>query len=167
MLTHSAAPLRRLFATAAVALPVAIANCAPVPPTASVMLPPIPPGEARVWFYRDGGPYVDGTGTPYLRMNEAIVGVSQPEGAMYRDVAPGQYHVTVDSYGTDFNQSRWVYLYPGQQAYFKIVSLRDWVVGGGGGRNGGGYQRNTFYVWEIPPEIAQGDVAHSRFYGGG
>jgi hypothetical protein len=97
-------------------------------------------------------------------MNEAIIGVSQPQGALYRDVAPGQYHVTVDSYGKDFNQSRDVYLFPGQQVYFKIVSLRDWVSGGG---PRDGFMRDTFYVWDIPPQIAQGDVARSRFYGGG
>src|SRR5882724_13585567 len=141
----------------------AAAACTQLPQTASVTVPPIPPGEARVWFYRNGGPY-DGVGTPYLRMNEAIVGVSEPGGASYRDVAPGQYHVTVDSYGRDFNQSRWVYLFPGQQAYFKIVSLRNWAACGGV-RND--CQRDTFYVWEIPPEIAQGDVARSQFYGGG
>ena len=158
--------LRKLFPAHLSLLALAIASCAPLPPTAAVSIPPVPPGAARVWFYRDGGPYVDGTGIPYLRMNEAIVGVSQPEGALYRDVAPGQYHVTVDSYGKDFNQSREVYLFPGQQMYFKIVSLRDWITGGGG-RNSGGYERNTFYVWEMPPEVAQGDVARSRFDGGG
>jgi hypothetical protein len=155
---------RGLLHTSGGLLLLAMASCAQLPPTMSVAIPPIPSGAARVWFYRDGGPY-DGAGTPYLRMNEAIVGVSQPEGALYRDVAPGQYHVTVDSYGRDFNQSRWVYLYPGQQAYFKIVSLRNWISGGG--RDAGGYQRDTFYVWEIAPEVAQADVARSRFYGGG
>ena len=145
------------------ALSLAMVSCAPLPPTASVAIPPTPAGEARVWFYRDGGPY-DGAGTPYLRMNEAIVGVSEPQGALYRDVAPGQYHITVDSYGKDFNQSRDVYLFAGQQAYFKIVSLRNWIACGGR-RND--CQRDTFYVWEIPPEIAQGDVARGQFYGGG
>jgi hypothetical protein len=152
-----------LFSAGAALLALATVSCAPLPPTASVAIPPIPAGAARVWFYRDGGPY-DGVGTPYLRMNEAIVGVSEPQGALYRDVAPGQYHVTVDSYGKDFNQSRWVYLFPGQQAYFKIVSLRDWVGCGGAVRND--CQRDTFYVWDMPPEIAQGDVGRSRFYGG-
>ena len=157
---------RGLLHTSGGFLLLAIASCAPLPPTEAVAIPPIPVGAARVWFYRDGGPYVDGTGTPYLRMNGAIVGLSQPEGALYRDVAPGQYHVTVDSYGKDFNQSRDVYLFPGQQVYLKIVSLRDWITGGGN-RSSGGYERNTFYVWEIPPEVAQGDVARSQFYGGG
>ena len=140
----------------------ATAACSQLPPTASVAVPPIPPGEARVWFYRDGGPYDDGAGTPYLRMNEAIVGVSQPRGALYRDVAPGQYYITVDSYGRDFNQFRWVYLFPGKQAYFKIVSLRNWVA-----CSRGECKRDTFYVWEIPPEVAQGPVPPPQFYGGG
>ncbi len=143
-----------------------MASCAPLPPTAAVAVPPVPAGEARAWFYRGWGPY-DAQGTPYLRMNEAIVGVSVPGGALYRDVAPGQYHVTVDNYLRDFNQSREVYLFPGQQAYFKIVSLKNWIAGGGGGRFGSDFQRDTFYVWQIPPEIAQGDVARTQFYGGG
>jgi len=142
----------------------AIASCAPLPPTVVVAVPPVPAGEARVWFYRDLGPY-DGLGTPFLRMNGAIVGVSEPGGALYRDVAPGQYHVTVDNYLGDFNSTREVYLFPGQQSYFKIVSLKNWIAGGN--RFGSDFHRDTFYVWEIPPEVAQGDVARSQFYGGG
>jgi hypothetical protein len=144
------------------------AACSHVPPTASVTVPPIPRGEARVWFYRDGGPY-DGVGTPYLRMNDSIVGVSEPGGASYRDVPVGSYHITVDSYGKDFNQDKNVQLAAGQELYVKIVSLRNWVPGNGGGDEGSGgdYARDTFYVWLIPPEVARADVARSAFYGGG
>ncbi|HVH89470.1 MAG TPA: aromatic amino acid lyase, partial [Terriglobales bacterium] len=35
-----------------------------------------------------------------------------------------------------------VILVPGQEAYFKVVTLRNWA-GGGGGRRDGGYERNT------------------------
>jgi hypothetical protein len=155
--------LMRLVKAGAGPLLLAIASCAPLPPTASVAVPPLPAGEARVWFYRDLGPY-DGLTTPFLRMNGAIVGVSEPGGALYRDVAPGQYHVTVDNYLGDFNSTREVYLFPGQQSYFKIVSLKNWIAGGN--RFGSDFRRDTFYVWEIPPEVAQGDVARSQFYGG-
>jgi hypothetical protein len=144
----------------------AAAACSQLPPTASVAVPPIPPGEARVWFYRDGGPY-DGAGTPYLRMNDAVVGISQPGSASYHDVQAGSYHITVDSYGKDFNQDQNVEIASGQEFYFKIVSLQDWVGGGGGTGVGGGYARPTFYVWLIPTEVGAGDVAHSPFYGGG
>jgi hypothetical protein len=147
-------------------LSLAAVACTQLPQTASVTIPPIPAGQARVWFYRNGGPY-DGVGTPYIRMNEAIVAVSEPNGASYRNVVPGPYHITVDSYGEDFNQDKNVQLVPGQELYTKIVSLRSWISGGGGAENGSGeYARDTFYVWLIPPETARADMAASPFYGG-
>jgi hypothetical protein len=155
---------RRLAPKAAFVLLVTMVSCAPLPPTAAVAVPPVPAGEARVWFYRDLGLY-DGLGTPYLRMNGAIVGVSEPGGALYRDVAPGQYHVTADSYLSDPTQDRYVYLFPGQQAYFKIVALKNWITDGN--RFASDFHRDTFYVWQIAPEVAQGEVARSAFYGGG
>jgi hypothetical protein len=145
------------------------AACSQLPTTASVAVPPVPVGEARVWFYRNGGPY-DGVGTPYIRMNDAIVAISEPQGASYRDVPAGRYHITVDSYGQDFNQDKNVQLAAGQELYVKIVSLRNWVPGNGGGGDegsGGDYARDTFYVWLIPAEIARADVARSTFYRGG
>jgi hypothetical protein len=135
------------------------------PPTASIAVPPVPRGEARVWFYRDLEPY-ETLARPYIRMNGGVVGISEPGGAFYRDVSPGLYHVAVDSYGRDFNQFKDVLLVPGQEVYVKIVSLRDWVQGGGGGR-GGGYARNTFYVWLMPTEAARWDVGRTPFFGGG
>jgi len=166
MASLSNAASRRLFHTGTGLLLLAIAGCAQLPPTAAVAVPPIPAGEARAWFYRDPGPF-DCLGTPYIWMNEAIVGVSQIGGASYRDVPPGQYLVRTDNYLGDFNSTKQAYLFPGQHAYFKIVCLANWIAGGGGGRNDYGYSRDTFYVWQMPPEVAQGDVARSQFYGGG
>jgi hypothetical protein len=37
--------------------------------------PPVPPGEARVWCYRDAGVY-DSLEQPYILMNGTIIGVS-------------------------------------------------------------------------------------------
>ena len=53
-----------------------------------------------------------------------LSGVSEPGGASYRDVPAGPYHITVDSYGKDFNQDKNVQLAAGQELYVKIVSLR-------------------------------------------
>ena len=155
-------PRRQQYAAALLLL--ATAACSDLPKTASVTIPPIPPGDARVWFYRPIDAY-DSMATPYIRMNQAVVGVSQIGGASYRDVPPGQYLVAVDSYLTAPDQTRNVYLFPGRQMYFKIVCLRNWI-GGGGSKNDSGYMRDTFFVWDIPPEIAQLDVARSQFYGG-
>ena len=158
----------RLQQTGAAVLLLTMAGCIhSPPPTASLAIPPIPAGDARVWFYRPLDAY-DSLATPYIRMNEAIVGVSMPLGASYRDVPAGPYHIAVDSYGKDFNQDKDVQLAAGQELYVKVVSLRSWITSsGGGGPDGGGgdYGRDTFYVWLIPPETARGEVARSAFYG--
>jgi hypothetical protein len=146
-----------------------MAACALPPPTASVSIPSIPAGAARVWFYRPVDAY-DSLSTPYIRMNDAIVGISLPNGASYRDVPAGQYHISVDSYLNSPQQDQTVTIAPGQEVYVKVVSLRSWIQGGGNGGSGEGaggeYTKDTFYVWLIPPEVARADVAHSAFYGG-
>src|SRR5271163_47 len=114
--------MRRLLQAGGGPVLLATAACSQLPTTASVAIPPIPAGEARVWFYRPIDLY-DSLNTPYIRMNDAIVGISEPGGASYRDVPAGQYHITVDSYGKDFNQDQDVALVPGQELYLKIVSL--------------------------------------------
>jgi hypothetical protein len=123
-------------------------------------------GMARIWFYREMAPY-SSQATPYVRLNGAIAGVSMPGGSSYRDVPPGHYHLSVDSYGVDFNQTRDVDLPPGATIFAKVVSNDNWIEGGGGGRGGGGYHRNTFYVWLYPFEAAWPVIAQSWFYGGG
>jgi hypothetical protein len=166
ILTSFATPPRRLRLTGAILLLLAVAACASPPPTASVSLPLIPAGDARVWFYRPVDAY-DSLNTPYIRINDAIVGISLPNGASYRDVPAGQYRIAVDSYGKDFGQDKDVVLVPGQELFVKIVSLRSWIQGGAGESGGGGgdYSRDTFYVWLVPPEVARADVARSSFYG--
>jgi hypothetical protein len=162
---------RGLRQTGTFLLLLTVAACAQPPLTASVTMPPIPAGEARVWFYRPVDAY-DSLSTPYIRMNDAIVGISLPNGASYRDVPAGQYHIAVDSYLDSPQQNLDVSLAPGQEVYAEVVSQRNWIQGGGGGGSGegggggGDYSKDTFYVWLIPPEVARADVAHSAFYGG-
>ena len=134
------------------------ANAAPVPAGPA-------PGYARIWLYRDYEPYVS-LATPYVRFNGAIVAISQPGGAFYRDVPPGEYYVTVDSDGRDVNQFVSVAAVAGQQIYIKVQASRYWDCGGGGGNKGGGWCRDTFYTRLQLPEVAGAEIAHSRFYGG-
>ena len=137
------------------------ANCAPLPPTSSVVIPPIPAGDARLWFYRDGGPR-ETQDRPYLRLNGQIAAISEPNGAFYRDVAPRHYAVTVDSYlNTYVNQFADIDLTAGQEAYVKVLSQGQWV----GGEVGGAYVEN-FYTQVIPAEAARADAARRPFYGG-
>jgi len=138
---------------------VALCGCAKLPPTSAVTIPPIPPGLARVWFYREDLPYVVRQ-RPYVRMNGAVVGISEDGGAFYRDVPPGQYYVTVDSYGTDINQFPYIALVPGQTAYLQVLGSRYWESGG----RRRDWERPTFYVWLMPNDVGSPAVARSPFY---
>ena len=134
-------------------------NCAPLPPTRSTAIPQIPSADARVWFYRDGGPY-ETHQRPYLRLNGQIAGISEPNGVFYRDVTPGHYIVTTDSYlSSDFDQFAEIDLVAGQEAFVKVLSQAQKV---GGERAA----RENFYTRVVPAEIARADTTRSFFYGG-
>jgi hypothetical protein len=144
----------------------ATTSCAQPPSAAPYLGAPIPPGMARVWFYRDLNPN-DVMAQAYIRLNGAAVGVSEPGGAFYRDVPPGRYHIHVDSYVDDLHNDGDVALTPGTEAYAKVLPLENQIIGGGGSDAGGGYRRNSFVVWLYPPDAARAAVAHSFFQPGG
>jgi hypothetical protein len=131
-----------------------------MPPTGSVVISPIPAGTARIWIYRNDGPN-EIQASPYLRLNGRVAGISEPDGAFYRDVTPGRYVVTVDSYiDTYVGQFVSVDLAVGQEAYVKVLSmLRDKIGGEAGG------SRDIFYTRLIPADIAQPAIAVTPFYG--
>ena len=80
----------------------ATASWAQMPPAAPATISPPPTNQARIWFYRDLSIY-SSLATPYVRLNGAAIGVSQPGGAFYADVPPGHYHISADSYLDDPN----------------------------------------------------------------
>jgi hypothetical protein len=139
---------------------VALCGCARLPPTSAVTIPPITPGMARVWFYREDLPNV-AQQRPYVRMNAAVVGISEDGGAFYRDVAPGEYYVTVDSYGVDVNQFPYLALVPGQTVYLQVLGSTYWASGGATP-----WLRPTFYVWVMPNDVGGPAVAALPFYPG-
>ena len=160
MPTNSAVPRHRLhpFATC---LLLVLVGCSQVPPTSSVAIPPVPAGDARIWFYRNDGPF-DSQQRPYLRLNGQVVGITEPNGAFFRDVPPGHYVVAVDSYGVPYpHQFAQVDLAAGQETFVEVVSMRERV---GGGDNVA--LRTIFYTWLIPPDAARAAIAGTPFYGG-
>ncbi|MBV8132221.1 MAG: hypothetical protein JO282_06900 [Alphaproteobacteria bacterium] len=150
-----------LWRGTATAFLVVATSCAQLPPTSSVAIPPVPAGAGRLWFYRDYEPH-ESLARPYVRLNEQIVGISEPGGAFYRDLAPAHYSVTVDSAGRDVNQFAAIDLAAGQEVYAKILSLWSWLDEDCGTWGG----CNTFYVRLMPAETARAAVADSPFYGG-
>ncbi len=158
MFTNSAVRLRRFAA----GLLLVIASCSQVPPTSSAVIPPVPAGDGRIWFYRNDGPY-DSQDRPYLRLNGQVAGIVEPNGAFYRDVPPGHFTVSVDSYGVPYpNQFANFDIRAGQEIFIKVVSMRERV--GGGGDNGFGL-RSIFYTWLIPANAARAEISSIPFYG--
>lgn len=149
---------RRLLLAMATAAALAASSCAPAPPVGSGAIPAIPAGQARVWFYRPYEPY-ESLNLARIDMNGNYVGAVENGNAFYRDVPPGRYHIVPESFGRDFNQDKTVDLAPGQQLYVKIVSLLNWGQSVSASRS---IQRDMFYAWLIPPEVAQVEIARDR-----
>jgi len=145
------------------ALLAALTACAQLPPVGTSAVPRVPPGQARIWVYRDLDTSLIPE-VPYVRFNGVIAGAANEGGAFYRDVAPGTYHVTVDSIGTDVNQASDVTLVAGQEGYIHVLQLDNWFESA---HYLAGVQHATFYAWLMPPEIGRAAVWRSGYYGGG
>jgi hypothetical protein len=127
-----------------------VAGCAPRQ-MAAVPAGPIPPGQARIWFYRVYDPSLS-LNLANVDLNGARVASVSPSGPpLYRDVAPGRYHISPETVGVDVNQSRDIDLAAGQEIYVKILDDPLWLSGGDKDE----LKRDTFYVWLMPPHLAR------------
>ena len=146
----------------AMSLLLLLASCSQLPSTGSVTIPPIAAGESRIWLYRNEGLH-ESHETPYFRLNGQPAGISEPNAALYRDVPPGHYTVSVDSYGVPYpNQFANFDIHGGQEIFIKVVSMHERV--GGGGDSGFGL-RAIFYAWLIPADAARPEISGIPFYG--
>jgi len=131
------------------------AGCAQSPAPAAT--PPVPAGQARIWFYRDWEPS-ESLNLANIDVNGNYFGSVANGGVFYRDVSPGHYHIAPQSYGQDFNQDRDVDLAAGEQVYCSVASLRSWEEGG----DVGVFERDTFYIRVMTPNVARAAIARSR-----
>ncbi len=153
---------RRLLLVAAALAALTAGGCARGPTVASATIPPIPPGEARIWIYRNFDPSESLNIAP-VSINGVFAGYAQPGGgAFYRDLPPGRYHIAVASYGIDSDQSSNVELAAGQEAYVRIETLNAWTTGG----DLSSFKRDTFYARLAPAALARAEIAGVRYYGG-
>jgi hypothetical protein len=103
-------------------------------------------GSARIWFYRDYEPSVS-LDLANVALNGAPAGSVEPDGTAFdRDVAPGHYHVTIESVGTDVNQAKDV----------KSLASARWESDGEHSQ----YRRDTFYVSLMRPQVARAEMAN-------
>ena len=126
-------------------------------PKAPSAAPPVPAGQARIWFFRDWEPS-ESLNLANIDVNGSYFGSVANGGAFYRDVSPGHYHITPQSYGQDFNQDQDLDFAPGQQVHCRVVSLRSWEEGG----DVAVFERDTFYIRLVPPEAAQTAIVRNR-----
>jgi hypothetical protein len=129
-----------------------LADCTPQSQlaTASVQVPPVEPGMARVWFFRQTDP-VQGNveaAAPMIYANSAPVGQIQQGTAFFHNFAPGKYRFTVEPYGTPTREHDTLQLASGSQTYVQIQWEANWEAN----RTGGG---SSFTVLTSSPEVAQ------------
>ncbi len=92
-------------------------------------------------------------------MNGSYFGSVANGSVFYRDVPPGHYHIAPASFVPSYHQDSNVELAPGQQLYVKIVSLVSWGSDNTAAKN---IERDAFYAWVIPPEVARTEIARDR-----
>jgi hypothetical protein len=125
-------------------------------PRAQAQIPAIAPGMARVWLLRDNDPQ-EAFGTPIIYANGQPIARSEPGAASYRDMPPGNYRFTVQSYGLPTGYKDKVQLAPGTQTYLEIQWGPSWLEGVAGGY--------TFYVRTLTPQLGPAYLGSMRYLG--
>jgi hypothetical protein len=155
--------MRRSLRSAGIAVLLVLVGClgpqAPFYPQVATTIPPVPPNQGRIYFYRDYEPY-ESLSRPYLYLNRQIVGISIPGGVFYRDVAPDTYEVSVYSLGAFPNQFKTIAVKPGDVFYAKIQSLRSWNSGNGVFSP---FEPDTLVVAIMDPNQARSELGNMRY----
>jgi hypothetical protein len=125
-------------------------------PRTQAETPAIAPGMARVWLLRDNDPE-EAFGTPIIFANGQPIGRSEPGAAAYRDLPPGTYRFTVQSYGLPTGYKDKVKLVPGTQTYLEIQWGPSWEEGVAGGY--------TFYVRTLSQELGKAYYGSMQYVG--
>jgi len=125
-------------------------------PRSQAQIPAIAPGMARVWLLRDNDPQ-EAFGTPIIYANGQPIARSEPGAASYRDMPPGNYRFTVQSYGLPTGYKDKVQLAPGTQTYLEIQWGPSWLEG-----QAGGY---TFYVRTLSSQLGKAYFDSMRYVG--
>jgi hypothetical protein len=151
------APRLSSFAAAAFVLLAGVNADAQPPATSSVVIPPIPPGQARIWIYRGSQP-TSPFNYPHLEavtLNGVNVEYSQLGGGYYRNVAPGHYVIAAPSLAIDTDHAATVDLAAGQDTYLKLDAL-GWP---GGGEN----MVDVYDIRLMPSQTARTAVAQLAY----
>lgn len=128
--------------------------CAAQSPPPVINGPPIPPGQARVWFYRVFFPEDSGD-MPAVAVNGQTIGYARAGWSFYRDMPAGTYHVSVASYLP--SGSKDIVLHPGTQAALSIQSS-PYVTG-----DLSSFRRGVYDVTAEPGGTAYQHIMQTQF----
>jgi hypothetical protein len=135
----------------------ALAGCVQPPPFSAIAIPPLAPGQARIYFYRDYEITESLDSWPRTYLNGVPVGSAVPGGVYYRDIpAPETYLISVDTYGVYWYPFKEVALHPGDTLFAKVESLSSWA-------SGRKYGKDTFVVAIIDPEQGESELGGMRY----
>ena len=158
MLNERAGILSRIAALGSLALLAACTGTSgPTLADVAAQLPPVPVDRARFFFYRDYEPY-ESLGRPYVTLNSAVAGISEPGGVFYRDEPAGTYLIAVRSNTPYPDQDQTVTAAAGQTLYVKVASIKGYDSGDSM------YDPDTFAVVMVDPASGQRDVATKRYF---
>lgn len=150
----------RIFSLiSALLLSVAVSGCDTATQSVDGSAAAVPPGKARLYFYRDAA-YYDGLEWTTVSLNGDRVGASGPGTVFYRDVAPGTYRVEARSDKLYPAQVKTVAVAPGSTTYIKVQAQPYW------GQSGWLWTGNTFIVAVIDPVIAHYQMSSLRLTSG-
>ncbi len=98
----------------------ALGGCAPksTVTTSQAQIPPVEPGMARVWFFRQAADPIQGNveaARPVIYANGAPVGQIEQGTAFFHNFPPGKYRFTVQPFGTPTREHDTLQLVPGTQ----------------------------------------------------
>ena len=90
-----------------------LVGCAGAGSSAQVaaVAPPVPAGQARIWFYRAWEPS-ESLNLADVEVNDTYFGSVANGSAFYRDIPPGRYHITPASFIPNSRQDTNVELAP-------------------------------------------------------
>ena len=130
----------------------AVVGCTPQSQVATTQaqVPPLAPGMARVWFFRQADPTGGNVygADPIIYANGTPVGDSKQGTVFFHNFPPGKYRFTVQPFGTPTREHDTLELASGEQAYVQVQWEPAWEAN----RVGGG---SSFTVLTFSPEVAQ------------
>jgi hypothetical protein len=148
-----------LSVISAALLAASLGGCVTAPRTREALVMPVPPGKARVYFYRDPD-YYDGLEWTVLSLNGVRVGTVAPGTVFFRDIAPGRYRVDVRSDKLYPDQAKTISVAPGTTIFVRVEAQPFW------GQTALLWQGNTFLVAIVAPTIGEYEISHLRLTSG-